>query len=43
MNEHYPQPEGTWGGNAKGGIGGSPVNCLVTKQDVASALSLFIR
>jgi hypothetical protein len=39
MNEHYPQAEGTWGGSI--GIGRSPINCQVIKEDVSRALNLF--
>lgn len=43
MSRLYPQVEGTWGGNVKAGVGGSPTNCTLKPEVVASELAKFVK
>lgn len=42
MNANFPEESGTWGGNVKAGVGGSPIPCSLSKEEVAKELSKFI-
>lgn len=42
MNAKFPEESGTWGGNVKAGVGGSPIPCSLSKETVASELSKFV-
>ena len=42
MNANFPEESGTWGGNIKAGIGGSPIPCSLSKETVAAELAKFV-
>jgi hypothetical protein len=42
MNENFPESSGTWGGNVKAGVGGSPIPCSLSKELVAAELAKFV-
>lgn len=42
MNANFPEKSGTWGGNVKAGVGGSPIPCSLSKKTVAAELAKFV-